>query len=180
MRRRLTGQADGQAGSRNTAGQGHGWLGGPVIRSLAYRRVRWIPDATHAPRYVTVSSGRSLRRGRRGGQMIARLGRRWPPPATISVITKLRPSQHARTRLRYGVSRPSRRAGSALAGSVRGSFDATVGDNVSPLASARAEAMVLSPARAATGSRMPPRRALPRGAARRIRGGTAHAPSRLT
>ena len=48
MSRRLTGQADGQAGSRGAAAQGPGWLDGPVTRSLAYRRVRWMLAASHA------------------------------------------------------------------------------------------------------------------------------------
>jgi hypothetical protein len=48
MSRRLTRGADGQAGSRSTAAQGHGWLGGPVTRFPAYRRVRWMLAATHA------------------------------------------------------------------------------------------------------------------------------------
>jgi hypothetical protein len=43
----------------------------------------------------------------------------------------------ARTRLRYGVNRPGSRAGSARARSVRGSVDATIGDNVSPLTPGR-------------------------------------------
>ena len=40
----------------------------------------------------------------------------------VGLVSDLAVAQpaHARTRLRYGVSRPSRRAGSALAGSVRG------------------------------------------------------------
>ena len=50
MSRRLTGQADSQAGSRSTAAQGHGWPGGgPVTRSPAYPRVRWMLTATHIP-----------------------------------------------------------------------------------------------------------------------------------
>jgi hypothetical protein len=63
---------------------------------------------------------------------------------------------HARTRLRYGVSRPSRKSRiCARRISQGGSVDAVIGDNVSPLTRARAGTMVFSPAWAATGSRMP-------------------------
>src|SRR4051812_28833730 len=70
MSRRLTGQADGQAGSRNTAAQGHGWLGGPVTRSrhIAASAGCSLPPM---PWYDTVPSGISLRRGLRGGAPLA-------------------------------------------------------------------------------------------------------------
>jgi hypothetical protein len=65
-----------------------------------------------------------------------------------------------------------------------GSVDAIIGDNISPLTLPGQELWSYPPPRAATGSRMPPRRALPRRPARRIRAvtlsGTAHAPSRST
>jgi hypothetical protein len=85
----------------------------------------------------------------------------------VSDLAAAQPA-HARARLRYGVSRPSKKSRiCARRISKGGSVDAITGDNISPLTSARAGTMVLFPAPG--NYRMPPRRALPRRPARRIR-----------